>query len=302
MGWSSRPHGVVELPLAGESPLQGALAGHGNLTGLSVLVAVEDASHGRLLGELLRRWQLIPQVVPGPAAALALIASQQESGNPIELAILEVNLNETSGWEMAYRLHADPRWASMPLILLTSMSESGIASVPSLEPCAWLLKPVSSSVLLETIQSLRKDGAKRPIPTPRAGTGVPTRKSLEVRGISESPLEQEVMDPELLLSQLCGDAKLMKEVVDLFLAERPALWAAIEEGMRRGDARGVTRAAHKVKGVLLNLTASPAAAAARKLEELCREERLAEAGAPLVRLRLELVRLQAVLEKLSATV
>ncbi|WP_224242335.1 response regulator [Hyalangium gracile] len=421
VGRGSRFHFALALPLDGEPPARGLMANGERLSGLSVLVMVENASHRRILAELLRGWRMVPHEVSEPAAALAALEARHAAGSPIQLAILEVKLNERGGWDTARAMRADPRGASVPIILLLSTNESQVAGVPELEPCAWLLKPVSPSVLLETVQSLLSGGPRRLVSASQPGAGAPTRKPREVLVVEDNAVNQRIvtvlleraghhvfsvgtglaaiealrtrhydvvlmdvqmpgmdgleatriirseealrgghvpiialtaqdmkgdaqrcldagmdgyiakplklatllsaleelsvpgearppprpssgepMDRERLLGHVGGDVQLMKEVVELFLAERPRLWAALDEAMARGDAREAARAAHKVKGALLNLTAEPAAAAARRLEEAAHQGHMEEAREALERLRLELVRLQGALEELSS--
>lgn len=107
-----------------------------------------------------------------------------------------------------------------------------------------------------------------------------------------------VFDAARLLALAGGDEALVKVVVNVFLSDAPSLWNSLEEASEQGDADALARAAHKLKGSLLNMAAGPALAVARELEVLAREGRLEEARQRVSTLRAELARLRKALEGL----
>ncbi|HET9838317.1 MAG TPA: Hpt domain-containing protein [Candidatus Angelobacter sp.] len=60
----------------------------------------------------------------------------------------------------------------------------------------------------------------------------------------------------------------MRELVRVFEEEVPAMVARAEGAMENSDAVGLAKAAHKVKGSVLQFSAHSAAAAAEDLEQL----------------------------------
>jgi HPt (histidine-containing phosphotransfer) domain-containing protein len=75
--------------------------------------------------------------------------------------------------------------------------------------------------------------------------------------------------PELL-SRVDNDRELLCELLRLFKDECPPLVLALREAISRDDMTGVTVAGHTLKGMLANLAAKGATAAAARLEEIGR--------------------------------
>lgn len=80
-----------------------------------------------------------------------------------------------------------------------------------------------------------------------------------------------VLNLELALDRVGGDAGLLKEIADLFLIEYPRLMAELHQAYEQRDAYRVERAAHGLKGSVANFGSSIAADAAYKIELLGRD-------------------------------
>ncbi len=81
---------------------------------------------------------------------------------------------------------------------------------------------------------------------------------------------------EEALHRLNGDAALLLEVVELFQREQLALRELITSAVNDRDPKRLARAAHKLRGALLNLAARRAAEAALVIEDCGRSERIPE--------------------------
>ena len=90
-----------------------------------------------------------------------------------------------------------------------------------------------------------------------------------------------VLDREMALSRVGGDAELLKEIAVLFLGEYPKILDELHAAAVRGDAAGLERTAHSLKGSVSNFGASPVVDAARKLEAMGRARQI-EQAAPLI--------------------
>ena len=114
------------------------------------------------------------------------------------------------------------------------------------------------------------------------------------------PVEATPFDRDDMLERLGGDTALLDDVLVVFLEECPKLFEEVRGAVDEGDPKRVHRAAHSMKGALLNISAAPAAAEAKQLELLGSEERLAEGAPVLERLRQEIERLQQALAERTA--
>ena len=71
-----------------------------------------------------------------------------------------------------------------------------------------------------------------------------------------------------MLGRVENDRELLGELVEIFRGDLPRYLAELEQAVQAGDAQAVARTAHTLKGMLSNLAAVQAAAAAAELEEL----------------------------------
>jgi two-component system, sensor histidine kinase and response regulator len=99
--------------------------------------------------------------------------------------------------------------------------------------------------------------------------------------------EQPILDRAVMLASVEQDLVLLRELVEIFLAESPGLLAQIRSGLSRSHAESVERGAHTLKGALSNFGARRACDAARAVETPARDAHLDEARVHFPRLELE---------------
>lgn len=111
----------------------------------------------------------------------------------------------------------------------------------------------------------------------------------------------DVLDRESLLERVESDAELLGALVELYEADSPAMIEELRGKIATGDAEGLHRAAHKLKGSLLTLSATEASKAALALEEMGRDGQLDRAGTVLAALEVELGKVTLALADLQAS-
>ncbi|RMH91180.1 MAG: response regulator, partial [Calditrichaeota bacterium] len=122
------------------------------LFGLPVLVVDDNATNRRILEENLRRWGLAPTLAESAGAALEQLQAREASNGAYRLVISDVQMPDMDGFQLAEAIKKDARWKDLPIILLTSGSyQKGTRRSRELGVQACLIKPVSSSELLDTI-------------------------------------------------------------------------------------------------------------------------------------------------------
>ena len=82
----------------------------------------------------------------------------------------------------------------------------------------------------------------------------------------ESTSPAKVLDIQGTLARLGGDRELLTDMTTFCLEDSPPLFAKIEAAVASGDAQALRRAAHALKGLLLNSGGLRAANAANLLE------------------------------------
>ena len=111
-------------------------------------------------------------------------------------------------------------------------------------------------------------------------------------------LKSERFDPESLWNRVDRDIDLLRELVEVFAEEAPKMLMRIEEAIGRGAAPELEKASHKLKGSVLQFSASAAAATALELEEKGRLGSVAGSEPLLKKLRHEVGSLQKVLNSM----
>jgi signal transduction histidine kinase/CheY-like chemotaxis protein len=126
-----------------------------NLAGLRVLVVDDNATNRAILIRFLASWGMASEAVAGGSEALAVLNRRAASGEPFQAALLDLNMPEMDGLDLAWAIAADPRIAGVRLVLLTSSGDGGEAR-RSREAgmAAFLQKPVRQSQLYDCLATV----------------------------------------------------------------------------------------------------------------------------------------------------
>jgi two-component system, sensor histidine kinase and response regulator len=82
------------------------------------------------------------------------------------------------------------------------------------------------------------------------------------------PPPEPVVNVAELLARVDNDAELLRELIAIFKVEFPRHLGALREAIAQGNPKNVHKSGHTLKGMLSNLGATRAAAAAAQLEQL----------------------------------
>src|SRR6185369_16401522 len=127
----------------------------------------------------------------------------------------------------------------------------------------YLSKPIQPQELFKTIDRVLEPGSETevgPQPAP-----------------PEMPAADEALDRDELMHRVEGDVSLLRELVGVYLDTCPGMLAELRRAVSRRDAPAVQRAAHTLKGMVGQLGARAAVAAAQRLEEMGRDRDLSRA-------------------------
>ncbi|MGA2810181.1 MAG: response regulator [Candidatus Acidiferrum sp.] len=120
------------------------------LAGRRVLVVDDNATNGRILQEMLRRYGMSPTLAASGAEALQLLSRTEE---PFAIILTDLNMPDMDGFSLVEQLQRSPKLSGQAkVILLTSAGGRGeIARCRELGVAGYLSKPVSQSELFEVI-------------------------------------------------------------------------------------------------------------------------------------------------------
>jgi PAS domain S-box-containing protein len=133
------------------------------LEGLQVLVVDDNLTNRRILGEIVSSRGARPTLADGAAAALIALQHAADSGRPFRLMLLDSQMPDVEGFDLAEQIKRHSRFADIAVIMLTSAGQRGDAArCRELGIAAYLTKPIGQSELLEAIRhvlGLKPEGA-----------------------------------------------------------------------------------------------------------------------------------------------
>jgi CheY-like chemotaxis protein/HPt (histidine-containing phosphotransfer) domain-containing protein len=130
-----------------------------DLDGTRVLIVDDDATNQRILEAYTAAWGMRPACVSGPDEALELLRAAAQAGEPFHVAVIDYELGESSGIDLAKRLTDTPALRSTRLVMLASSGAAHArARAAGVHEC--LTKPVRRSRLLEAITSVMRSASE----------------------------------------------------------------------------------------------------------------------------------------------
>ena len=144
-----------------------------NLPDLSVLIVDDNPVNRRILIEQVRRWKLRPVAVDGGRAAVDALDAAARGGQPFGLVLLDANMPEFDGFDVAAEIARRPELARPTVMMLTSSGKYGDHHrCRELGIAAYLTKPVHGRDLFVAIgRALEARPALPAISSPKpAGT------------------------------------------------------------------------------------------------------------------------------------
>jgi two-component system sensor histidine kinase/response regulator len=144
-----------------------------HLGSLRVLVVDDNATNRLILHQQLASWGMRPDEDEGGAAALARMRDASADGRAYDVVVLDLNMPEMDGLELARHIAADPDIAAAKLFLLSSSGKVSDQVAQEFRLSGALSKPVRQSELFNCLVG-GLDGTAEPVapPTGEAGPGV----------------------------------------------------------------------------------------------------------------------------------
>jgi signal transduction histidine kinase/CheY-like chemotaxis protein len=94
-----------------------------DLADIPVLVVDDNAVNRRVLHELLLRWRMLPTAAASGAAALEALHEAASRGRPFQVVLLDVNMPEMDGFEVAARTQDEASLAGTTIMMLSSSGQ-----------------------------------------------------------------------------------------------------------------------------------------------------------------------------------
>jgi PAS domain S-box-containing protein len=171
-------------------------------------------------------WQL--DTAPSGAAALQVIEERQKQGQPFELLFIDCEMPEMDGWELAARTRALYQGAAhRPVIVMVTCNGRDALAQQTDEVRSlldqYLVKPVTASMLLDTLQHAQRPDTTARLPAPSTGLVSRPLAGLRILVVEDNAVNQQVAE-ELISGQGAS-----VDIADNGLRGVEALQAAIRD-------------------------------------------------------------------------
>jgi CheY-like chemotaxis protein/HPt (histidine-containing phosphotransfer) domain-containing protein len=163
-----------------------------DLTGVRALVVDDNEVNRRVLHDLLLRWQMRPMAVDSGASAVRAMADARQANRPFALVLLDANLPDRDGFDVARELGADVAAAGATIMMLSSSGQH-VEKVRcgELGIDHYLVKPVDQRELLNAIRRalVGREAARPVLPSSMLPVELPERR-LQVLLAEDNPVNQ----------------------------------------------------------------------------------------------------------------
>ena len=201
---------------------------HPDLTGRRILVVDDNRNNREILQDRLIEWNLSPAAASTGTEALAALKEAALAGTPFDVALLDHQMPDVGGVELARRIKADPTVAGTTLILLTSIAEldssthildAGVETI--------LSKPVRRSSLHHALLTLLRH--------PAGGRSDSTRTTDAPVMNGDAPPLSDTFPAKVLVAE---DNLVNQEVARLMLEDLGCSVEVVHNGAAALDASG----------------------------------------------------------------
>ena len=196
----------LELPSSSGTPETSGRRNAERLANVRVLIVDDNATNRRLLEHQTGAWKMRSTSVASAAEALARL--REATADPFTLAVLDMQMPEMDGLDLARAVKSDPAIAGTRLVLLTSLgllTSADDLRATGIEVC--LSKPVRQSRLLDALAGVLGGASAPASRVPRlAAPGRPRAHRLRVLVAEDNVINQKVALRQLRKLGFTADA------------------------------------------------------------------------------------------------
>jgi len=172
-----------------------------SLKGKHILVVDDNATNRRLMELLLKAWGCRWDEAPSAAIALEKQWQAIEADDPFQLLILDMQMPETDGEQLAEAIQADPKLRETPLMIMTSLGQKlSPERLKALGIRAWLNKPLKRHRLQRCLLAIFEDQPEQSCFEPLKESKSGEKLKLRVLVAEDNPVNRMLIDR--LLSRL----------------------------------------------------------------------------------------------------
>ncbi|MGD8257576.1 MAG: ATP-binding protein, partial [Desulfobacterales bacterium] len=133
--------------------LPDAAAAQTDLSDVNVMVVDDNASHRKILKELLKEWQMRPLLVSDAAAAQNMLTQAVSDGDPIKLMLIDSDMPDSDGFTLADWKMRQEMTETKVIMMLTFPHLKRKEELKGLGITAGVVKPVGPAELYRAIMN-----------------------------------------------------------------------------------------------------------------------------------------------------
>jgi len=189
-GNGSTFHFTARFLRPSDQPL--APAGIEELRGIRALVVDDNATNGRMLCDVLGRWNMLPEYANSGQAALAAIRDASDSGNCYGVVVLDRQMPDMDGFAAAERIHAGHPEPLAIVMMVISVDQGTSAARCRELGLKCLAKPVRPVELLAAIRDALGKGREHPRPDEHLAPGENSAAALHILVAEDNAINQKL--------------------------------------------------------------------------------------------------------------
>lgn len=269
--FNSRPPGGSAVSSSLAQPAQIGL-----LRGMRILLVEDNLLNQQVAAELLYDTGALVKMATNGVDALTMVESAEAGGESFDMMLLDIQMPQMDGYEVAKRIRADERFNKMSLIAMTAH-----AMDEDKQKCLdygmndHIAKPLEVNKFYETLirWALKK---KRPAEIPVEQPALPDSATKQSTTAHAPPTTNGPALPPLpglgpsALTRLGGNTRLYKKLLTQFVEFYKDMGDQYRKAVNDGEMESAMRIAHTLKGLAGSIGAEELAGAALELETALR--------------------------------
>lgn len=230
-----------------------------SLKGIRVLVVEDNQLNQQVLTELLKYFQIVPEVAENGEQAVSMTRLAR-----YDAVLMDIQMPVMDGYQATRLIREDARLSGMPIIAVTAhvMDEDRRKCLDA-GMNDYLTKPIDTRKLLATLAKWVKPGEKSAAAMPVAAGDRSARRP----ALPKLPDSLPGIEVREALERMVGNGQLFLEMLKGFALSYRDAGRRIIEALEQGDAEEARRLAHTVKGVAGNISAVDLHMLAGELEQ-----------------------------------
>ena len=158
-----------------------------------VLIVDDNVTNCKILREVMENWDLETVVVHNGRDALFELNLANVSGNPIALVLLDFQMPEMQGLELAEKIRSNSKLEDVKIIAMTSVNEKrDVEKCKRIGIAGYLRKPVSQSDLFKIFMNIIGEATEEQLPDRKTSIEINIQKGLQILLTEDNLINQKV--------------------------------------------------------------------------------------------------------------